>query len=462
MNRESEKRNKAILESAETLLPNRVHGSGHNFMLSGEEAATVGNAVAFRNHKALRDVLAEPVSQLEEHYDSISIDDFKREWEVKLEKATGLQGNLLDFIDNEAKSAALDKILADGLGIKQLDLLPISYVKFLETIIYATAPEGLTDFDPSFALSQRQRKKNGLHSRCLNVLETICDQELGIRKIREGLLRHEDDALDGYLRNLSRKLVAQKAYANIIELYNAGKADGMRDAARLQLESDDEFDELLHTHILNWEMLPAEITDSPDRNRRIRKIIHDRAKDKQGIDDNWSDENIDVLFETASLAISRGRQADIFISSTFDGGRGLYLATEISHPTNADKKIVIADNPIKGNALYIVDEELSSFDEETGRQYEWREVLGSYRRIARARGARRRYHTGNWAELPKAVCEYGGDAALAKKIKEEHEKDIEGHSRDISQPERTPYEGLLAAIQRAEAFLVDIEIDKKH
>jgi hypothetical protein len=102
-----------------------------------------------------------------------------------------------------------------------------------------------------------------------------------------------------------------------------------------------------------------------------------------------------------------GRHPEIYISSTFNNGAGLYLAVGLDHPQDSSKQIVVADNPVCGNALYFVDEmNTQSYD---GIPYAWNEVLGASKQIARDRGATRRYHTGNWVEVARAVCEYTGE-----------------------------------------------------
>lgn len=451
-------RDKAIISHAEALLPNSNYGDGHNFMISHEEALTVGQAVATRNHKKLRDTLSGAIDQLEDHYESFSIEDLKGEWEAELQRVTGEDGSFLDFMDDSTKAAKLDDCLARRDGTTRLELKPIAYVKLLETIAYATAADDLDAFDPRAALSTRRRKRGNLYSRSVTILEQLCTDEPGVRQIREKLLAGDESALDAYFVNLSRMRVAQKAYANIIETFEDGNAGTQKYKVRHQLDIANGFNELLNTHILSWEMLPKEITDSPDRNRAIKTIISDNSKNKSLVGDRWNDERIDVLFETANLASSQGRSADIYISSTFDGGAGLYLAAVLAHPLDSDKKLVVADNPLKGNALYIVDEQLTEYDEGTGEQYEWREVLGVYRRVARARGARRRYHTGDWSQLPRAVCEYGGNYKLAEQKKREYEQS----SSSVQEPKDVngAYEGLLAAIARANDISQSIIIDK--
>lgn len=422
-------RKRIIMNRAEVILANNPCGDTDDFILSTQEARDVGDAVGTRNHKKLRDILSVPIEQLENHYDILSINDLKGEWASELQRITGRDGDIIDLLDNELSEHQINNALVDQTSDSHIQMNPLQYVKFLETVVYATAPVGTQEFDPRFATSARLRKgRHKLHARCLTILEMFANHEPGVRTVRENILDGDANALSIYLSNLSRTRLAQKALANIISEFDEGNADTMRELVREELSEKTDFDELSRTHILNWEMLPKEITDSPNRNKYIRKLIEDRAKTpekRRDIARAWDDKRIDVLFDTASYATRQKREAAIYISSTFDGGAGLYLAAVLDHPLDTEKCVVIADNPIEGNALYFVDEQLAEIDSR-GSQYGWKDVLGTHRRIARERGARRRYHTGNWAQLPRAICEYGGNyqaASEKKKIVEEASKD---------------------------------------
>ncbi len=452
----SRNREKKIRESAEQLLTQVPVSDAHNFIVSRDQACLIGEAVLTRNHKVLRDTLGGAVEQLEDDYDSFGIEDLKSEWNAELTRINGREVSVLDCVDAPDARSSLDDSLAQRDGAPKLELKPITHVKLLETIIYASAPEGLNTFNPKYATTHRYRKgKSNIHARALNTLERMCEQEPGVRQIREKLLHSDEHPLDSYFAGLSKMRLAQKAYADIIETFQSGRADAKRAEVRNLLDTSNGFNELLGTHILNWEMLPDEILESPDRNRKIKQLISERSNNRKKLQETWSDERIDVLFDTAHLASSRGRTASIYISNTFDGGSGLYLAAVLSHPLDDEKFLAVADNPLKDNALYIVDEQLTEFDQQTGKQYRWRDVLGVHKRVARARGARRRYHTGDWSELPKAVCEYGGDYKLAEQKQKAHLAESEKAVSPVSN-----YDGLLAAIQRAEALSRRLNIDK--
>lgn len=444
-----EHRTKRIIEQAETLLPHRNFGGAHNFMLSTDEAFIVGSAVASRNHKVLCDILSEPIEQMEEHYDSFSIQELKDEWTDEIQRTTGMEGTLKDFLVEPTHQDALDDVLCGRFG-ENLDLKPIVMTKLLETILYATAAEGTETFKPRLqGPARRISRRMRLNSRANLLLNTEANRELGVRNIREGLLEGDEEALDTYLESMARVRLAQKVVGDTINRYQEGQADTLREGVFAQLEERDGFDELLQSHILTWEMLPKEITDSPNRTKLIKEIIEDNArtnKQRASVRDNWHDERIDTLFEIAHLSTTQGRSADIYISSTFDGGAGLYIAAVLSHPLEGGKSITIADNPLNGNALYTVDEQLTESDDD-GRQYGWKEVLGTYKRVARSRGARRRYHTGDWSQLAKAVCEYGGDHKLAEQKRREAAKKADGPY--LVDPSLDVYEALQQALARA-------------
>ena len=392
----------------------------HNFILTEEDARTIGNAVSRRDTKTITDMLADPVTQLEEHYDEISIDELKGEWQAEIARLTGLDKSLPEIVADKELSAVLEQALTRNNGT-DFELRPIAYTKLLRTILYATMDDD-ADFSPRISGPRRGSTSQGrLHNRVNHLIASQADREIGVRGIREGILDLDETVLDVFLENYSRVRLAQNVIAEALEASHEGRLSELKRKTLEELSADVDFDELLGTHILTWTMLPAELASSPDRNRIIKKKIKDEAKtDKQrkSIEDNWHDERIDLLFEVAHIAKRQGRDATIHISNTFDGGAGLYLAAELTHPADSEKRIVVADNPIFGNAIYMVDE-LTTESDSTGRQFGWKEVLGTYRKIARKRGARRRYHTGDWMDIARAVCSYSGNERLAKQKQSE-------------------------------------------
>lgn len=459
MSPEVKSQHETVLESAEVLLTERGMGcEGHSFILSKNEAVGIGHAVNSRDHKTLREILGGAVDRLEEDYDTITFDDLRPVWEDELRNVTGIDGNFLEIIDSKEGVGRLDDVLSGRVTPSRLNLSPTATVKLLETLVYATAPEGIDDFNPSHATSPRYRKQHGgLYARSLNLLERYASEEPGIRKVREGLLAENELVLDRYLTSYAKARLAQKACANIIEQFSEGRADELRQSVREQLADGVELEALVETHILDWELLPPGLSDP-------REYVKSQANDTEDVRRAWEEERINGLFNIAELARQQGRSAQIFVSNTFDNGAGLYLAAVLSHPIDKTRSVVIADNPIKGNALYIVDEQLTEFDTAIDQQYGWREVLGQHKQVARQRGARRRYHSGNWSELARAVCEYGGDYQLAKAKRAKHDK---RQQETVSQAPTSlmstaARQALMEAIKRAEEQSKASNIDDKY
>jgi len=450
-----ERRKRTIIERAEELVPKRHSALAHNFMLSTDEAYIVGSAVASRNKKVIDDILEEPVKQMDEHYETFSIAELRDEWTGEIQRLTGVEATLQQFLTDKKYQKHLDDLLSGRDG-NYLDFRPIAMTKFLETVLYVTAPEGIQTFQPREQRPPRRRAIGAtLHHRANYLLTSTANRPLGVRGIREGLLAGDESTLDDFLENLSRVHLSQKVIEHTIEQYESGNAEKLRLKVLAELDGSDEdgFDELVGTHILNWEMLPNELADRPDRTSRIRDVVRGAARtdeQRRAIDKEWHDERIDLLFEIAHIGSGQGRGAELYISSAFTSGKGLYIATSLSHPLDPSKRIVVADNPIGGNALYMVDELLTESDSD-GRQFAWREVLGSHKHIARSRGARRRYHTGNWSELAKAVCEYGGDYQLAERKRLEAAE--KANAAYLADPNIDAYEALQAALTRARHLL---------
>jgi hypothetical protein len=203
--------------------------------------------------------------------------------------------------------------------------------------------------------------------------------------------------------------LSREAYGVIAEKFNDGKALEARKVARDDLGALRTEEELMLTHLLSWTILPPEISERRDK-RALKQAAMDRAvsdHQRKRLEEDWLDERIELIFDIARLGLDANRNPNIFISNTFDNGAGLYLAVGLTHPQDASKQVVVADNPVNGNALYMVDE--LNTQKRNGESYVWNEVLGANKRIARERGATRRYHTGNWVEVARAVCEYTGE-----------------------------------------------------
>ena len=446
MSPKHQERQRQIVESAELVLPNRVLPDSHNFILSDDDARQVGAAVSRRDMRFITDMLAEPVAQLEDHYDQIEIAELSSEWQAEIARATGIDMSLVDLLADAEGAECLDKALSYPTGEEAISLHPISHTKLLRTLLYVTHDETREGFNPREVGPRRRSTAVGrLNERVNHLLVAQANRDIGVRGIREGILDLDENVLDTFLENYSRVRLSQNVIAEALEAGRNGTIPELKRRILSELTNEQDFDELIGSHILTWEILGID-HGSANRNSRIKEHAKSRAsteKQRRAIEDNWHDERIDLLFEVAHIAKRQGRRADIYISNTFDSGAGLYLATVLSHPHAEDKNIVVADNPIFGNALYIVDE-LTTESDRTGRQYGWREVLGEVRQIARKRGARRRYHVGDWKSTAKAVCSYGGNAEVAaRKQHEAAEKMHENSLRDVSASDT------IAALERA-------------
>lgn len=412
MRETSPQRRDLITSKATELLADTPLGADdHRFLLSAHEAAIVGDAIGRRDHDVLYGVLGGAIGEMARTYAEVSIDTVQSTWERSLQQTTGLPGDTLEFINSSEHREQLVHIMEQDTYGDTLNLDPIAYVKMLETFALATTPD-VPDFRERYFTAKESRKSDnerGLFSRSMRTLRLLSDQEPGIRNVRERLLEDDTSGVDEYLRRSSVMTLAREAYASIVERFNDGKAAEARKVVRDDLGALRTEEELLLTHILSWTILPADISERRDK-RALKQAAMDRAVSdyqRRRLEEDWSDERIELIFDIARLGLDAGRNPNIYISNTFNNGAGLYLAVGLTHPRDAEKEIVAADNPVNGNALYFVDE--LATERPDGTLYPWYEVLGASKRIARERGATRRYHTGNWVEVARAVCEYTGE-----------------------------------------------------
>lgn len=439
------KRRDLITDRAKELLADTAFGSeNHRLLMSANEAEIVGEAIGRRDHATLHEVLDGAIGAMKHAYHEVTVDTVQSAWEQSLQQTTQLQGDTLEFINSSAHREELSQLLEQDNYGDTLDLDPIAYVKMLETVALATAPE-VDDFKERYFTAKDYRKSDSeraLFSRTMLTLRTLSDQEPGIRNIREKLLEGDRAGMDEYLRRTSIMTLSREAYSHIAETFNDGKATEARKIARDDLGALRTEEELMLTHLLSWTILPTEISEKRDK-RALKQAAMDRAVSdyqRKRLEEGWSDERIEFIFDIARLGLDADRNPNIYISNTFDNGAGLYLAVGLTHPRDVSKQVVIADNPVNGNALYMVDE-LNTKQPDGESPYVWHEVLGASKRIARERGAKRRYHTGNWVEVARAVCEYSGEHRKhAVPITESH----------ISPAEALRIEATSPALQRLE------------
>ena len=401
-----------ITDRAKELLTDApLGGENHRFLMSAKEAAIVGDAIGRRDHDTIHGVLGGAINEMSRVYGDVAVDTVQSTWERALQRVTGLPGDTLEFINSSQHREELIRLLEQDSYGDTLDIDPIAYVKMLETVAIATAPD-VNDFKERYFTAKDNRKadsERALFSRSMLTLRDLSDQEPGIRNVREKLLQGDTSGMDTYLRRSSIMSLAREAYGSIAERLDEGAVGDARKIARDDLGALRTDEELMLTHLLSWSILPAEINQ-----RRDKKALKQAAMDlavsdhqRKRLEEDWSDERIELIFDIARLGMDAGRHPEIYISSTFNNGAGLYLAVGLDHPQDNSKQIVVADNPVCGNALYFVDE--LNTQNHDGIPYAWNEVLGASKQIARDRGATRRYHTGNWVEVARAVCEYTGE-----------------------------------------------------
>ena len=404
-----EREARIITKATEVLADRHVGDDSHRFLLSAVEAETIGQAIASRNYQTLNNTIGKATDAMVATYEDTAISGVQASWETSLHATTGLEGDSLEFIQSSTHRQALINHLQHDTYGDELDLEPNAYIKMLETFAFATAPD-VTELRERHYTSRSARRSPGeqaLFARAMTTLITLADQEPGIGIVREHLLDNDASGFNLYLRRYSMLNLARQATASIYQASYDGELQQQRERVRHELGSLPDDEELLLTHILNWTMLPPEISEQRNKTA-VRKLAMDRAVSdyqRQRLEEHWSDERIDLIFDIARLGTESHRQPNIYISSTFDNGAGLYLAVGLTHPRDKSKQIVVADNPVNGNALYFVDELLTKTDHDN-RPYAWQEVLGARKHIARERGATRRYHTGDWVQVAHAVCEY--------------------------------------------------------
>jgi|GEM_PF-2015111 len=406
------KRRNLITDKAKELLTDAPLGSeNHRFLMSAKEASVVGEAIGRRDHDALDGVLGGAIDEMNRVYGEVTVDTVQSTWERSLQRATGLPGDTLEFINSAMHREELIHLLEQDSYGDVLNIDPIAYVKMLETLAVATAPD-VNDFKERYFTAKDNRKadsERALFSRSMLTLRDLSDQEPGIRNVREKLLEGDASGMDTYLRRKSIMSLAREAYGSIAERLHEGAVGDARKIARDDLGALRTDEELMLTHLLSWSMLPPEINQRRDK-RALKQAAMDLAvshHQRKRIEEDWSDERVELIFDIARLGMDAGRHPDIYISSNFTNGAGLYLAVGLDHPQDSSKQIVVADNPVCGNALYFVDE--MNTQSHDGISYGWTEVLGENKRLARERGATRRYHTGDWVEVARAVCEYTGE-----------------------------------------------------
>ena len=406
---QSAERRKAIIERSAEVLGSIPYTHGTESIIVSEQQATVlGEAVASRDHRAIRDVFGDTLDKTAEDYRATEAGECIGVWNRTIANTYGEDITLHDMLNGNDERELLN-ILLTGSEKNQLGLDTTEYLKLLETVAIMTMPEqGLASY-PESRRSRTGGSERALFFRSISLLTACADAEPGIRSVREAILKGEDNPLSAYLGALAKSWDAQSSLATIIEMdeheVRRSKVGLERTILDTQTEHDIEVEDMLH--VLEWKMLGGSDEDHETKHRRIQKIIEGQSVtelQKRKLYADWCPERLDFLIEIAEMAKEAGRNPQMFISNRFEEGAGVYVALELDNPHNPDKKMLFADNPLSGNALYIVDEvRLENED----RPNPWQNVLGASRRIARERGAIRKYHTKNWQDILPTIMGMG-------------------------------------------------------
>lgn len=450
-NRQS-KRHESILTHATEVMADMSFTYGtQSFLISELEARQIGEAVSNRDQRALRDVVDGAVTAATDDYRGTNAAECIGVWNETLVTIFGEDITLARMLEDDDSRELLNLVMKSS-ELTQLDMDTTAYLKFLETIAVSTMPNNGFKNYPESRRSRSGGTERSLYNRSVSLLTCFADSEPGIRTLRENILAAAPYALDHYLASLVRARSAQTSLEYIIEMdeydIQRQKADLSRVLKDEQTEHDIEINDLIH--VLEWKMLLGDGEDRHTTHKRVKSILESQTKtefQRRHLFQNWNPERLDFLISIVEQAIIQKRHPRMFISNRFEDGAGVYIAVELDHPHDATHKIAFADNPLSGNALYIVDEVQL---ENEGHPNGWETVFGSNRRIARERGATRRYHTGNWQGIAPTLLSMGelpNDEKTAISTPEIPLPEIQVHDQPI--PHELSLNEILAIAQKA-------------
>lgn len=396
---------------------------GHQFIIDDNTAEKMADAIASKNVGMMKEVFDDSIGPACAASLEAPLDTYTDEWNEALSVSSNQDVTLYDMITSgDVHAISQLKQALHGSRERQLVLQTDSYIRFLHTIALATIPdEGYRD---RYTTNHNERKKTnimGVHSTAMNILNNLATHEPGLRGLRESILdRRQELPIDTYLTRMQQSLTAQMALAHIIDLQGRDNVISAREAVLKELSEAEpaDYDKELATHLLTWEILPHTHDDISDVICILKKRGKGLAKTRKArerFEQNWDDTRLEALFKIAYQEAEKGRHVEIYISSAFNNSQEFYVAAEFTHPENNQAKIVIVDNPMTGNALYLVDEEHTMSDED-GRNLGWKFVLGASKKIARMRGAKRRFHVGEWQKVTEEFCMNGLGASAIKLV----------------------------------------------
>lgn len=404
----SHQRRKELLTRSSEVLAHMPQTYGtQSIILSENEASHIGEAIHRRNHRAIYDTIGGVIDSAVEDYEGTNAAECIGLWNNATASLFGDDVKIGDLLASDATRELLNIALSQS-ETTQLGLDTTEYLKLLESVAVTFMPEeGFTTYSDS-----RRARVGGspkaLFYRVVTSLNRIAELEPGMRTVREDVLNTDPNALNKYLASLVRARSAQASLGMLLEMtphdIRRQKAGLERTFANVDEAHDLEIEDMLH--ILEWKMLTGS-EDRETRHKRIKAIIEGQSsteRQRRQVAYDWCPERLDFLIEIAETAQLEGRNPSMYISNRFEEGAGVYVAVELDNPHDASQKMLFADNPIAGNALYIVDEARL---ENEGRPNSWHNVLGASRRIARERGAIRKYHTKNWQDILGTVMSMG-------------------------------------------------------
>ncbi len=405
----SEQRRSEILAHSSEVLADMPHSYGtQSFILSESEAAQIGEAIHTRDHRAIYDLVNPVLSSAVEDYKATEPRECIGIWNQTFATIYGEGIKINDLLANDNTRELLNTVLTDS-NTTQLGMDTTEYFKLLESVAIATMPDTGFRTLPASKRSRAGGSESALFYRTISLLDNVASTPPGIRTMREDVLKTDANALNKYMASMVRTHSAQETLATILDME---PHDIRRQKAGLELvfreeeiDHDIEIDDMLH--ILEWKMLMGPEEDRATRHKRIKMIIEGQSqteRQRRKVDYDWCPERLDFLIEIAEQAKKDGRNPAMYISNRFEEGAGVYVSVELDNPNDPTQKMLFADNPIAGNALYIVDEVRL---ENEGRPNSWQSVLGANRRIARERGAIRKYHTKNWQDILGKVMSMG-------------------------------------------------------
>ncbi|MBH1956117.1 hypothetical protein I8H84_00900 [Candidatus Saccharibacteria bacterium] len=399
-----------VNKTVETLSDKNYTLSNYAVTLDTATAQSIGDAITRRDINGVTRPFKDTLNAISREFSEADLSESREAIETALqERLPSSPSSLLDTLtDTNSRNELYNAMLEtndqteDNIGLTRAE-----YMRLLETIVIAETPD-------SIDLSNKYRdnpgkyrdKKASLYSRALTTLDIFATNEPGLRPVREGMLEENSSALAEFLQRESSRRVAQDILSDHFDSIQQGTALSKKAELRYLIDEDEQQGDIEKFQILEWTMLPGDEESRESTRASIRRSVKANLK-KQSLED-WDESRVDLLFEVADIGHKNGRQPEVYISNTFKSNAGVYLAVSLTHPQDPNKRIVLADNPLYGNAIYFVDEMLTERNPSTDTPYNWREVMVESKQEARRRGASRRVHVGEWEDFAYKICSYEG------------------------------------------------------